>query len=163
MFNQDRHFLARVRLLREGEFGLPWMPALVIGVSDPTTAKGDFEYTSWEDVNGIDNGFFNRNYIVLSKHFNTSLGEIGVHVGYLFNKREDYPLNAPCVGVNWHPVWFQGRGFFDGLNLVAEYDARTLNIGFIASLLNDHFEAMFELQNFQWVNLGVRYRFALKR
>ena len=28
--NQDRHFTGRVMLLRENEFGLNWMPALVV-------------------------------------------------------------------------------------------------------------------------------------
>lgn len=35
--NQDRHFAARVQLLKEGEFGIDWIPSVVFGMSDPYT------------------------------------------------------------------------------------------------------------------------------
>lgn len=95
MRNQDRHFVGRVCLLKEGEFGLNWMPALVVGVSDPTTGSGDAEYISIDDVSGTGNGYFNRNFIVLSKHFTTTFGRIGAHMGYQFNSRKDYSINGP--------------------------------------------------------------------
>ena len=161
MFNQDRHFTGRVMLLREGEFGIDWIPSLVVGVSDPTTgSSGDYADLS---VSGSGNGFFNRNFIVLSKHFQTSWGEVGTHAGYQFNRRKDYPINAPCAGVNWRPVWLHQRGILDDLNLIAEFDSRTVNLGFIASIWDNRFEAMFELQNFQWVNFGLRFKHRLKK
>lgn len=40
MINQDLHFTGRVMLPRENEFGLKWMLALVVGVSDTITGKG---------------------------------------------------------------------------------------------------------------------------
>lgn len=161
MINQDRHFTGRVMLLRENEFGLPWMPALVVGVSDPTTGSGG-DYID-QKVEGDGNGYFNRNFVVLTKHFQTPWGEVGAHAGYQFNRRTDYPINAPCVGVNWKPVWLQDQGIFDGLNCIAEFDSRTVNLGFIASVWDNRFEAMFELQNFQWVNFGLRYKLRLKK
>lgn len=163
MRNQDRHFVGRVCLLREGEFGQNWIPALVIGVSDPVTGSGGGEYIG-SDVDGsVGNGYFNRNYVVLSKHFSTSWGMVGVHAGYQMNRRKDYAINSPCAGVNWQPVWLKQKGILDYLDIIAEYDSRTVNLGFIASVWDNRFEAMFELQNFQWINFGLRYKLRIKR
>lgn len=162
MVNQDRHFTGRVMLLRENEFGLKWMPALVVGVSDPTTGSGGGEYTSG-DVTGTGNGYFNRNFVVLTKHFQTPWGPIGAHAGYQFNRRTDYPINAPCAGVDWSPVWIQNKGILDNVKVILEYDSRTVNMGFIASIWDNRFEAMFELQNFQWINFGLRFKVRLKK
>lgn len=161
MRNQDRHFTGRVQLLREGD-GFDWMPALVFGMSDPTTGSTNSEYTD-ADVSGTGNGYFNREFFVLTKHFRTSWGEVGAHAGYQFNRRSDYSINAPCVGVNWKPMWLQDKGIFDSLNCIAEFDSRTLNLGFIASVWDNRFEAMFELQNFQWINFGLRYKLRIKK
>ena len=45
MINQDRHFNAKVLLLRVSDFGIQWLPALAIGVSDPTTGAGSRDYS----------------------------------------------------------------------------------------------------------------------
>lgn len=162
MINQDRHFTGRVLLLREGD-GFDWMPALVFGISDPTTGSGDSEYLSPGDIEGAGNGYFNRKFFVLTKHFQTIWGEIGVHAGYQFNRRTDYSINAPCAGVNWRPVWLQDKSLLDNLDIVLEYDSRTVDMGLIASVWDNRFEAMFELQNFQWINFGLRYKLRLKK
>lgn len=161
MRNQDRHFTGRVRLLKEGEFGLNWMPSLVVGASDPTTGSTNYEYTS-ADVSGTGNGYFNRWFAVMTKHFDTPWGQIGAHAGYQKNRRLDYAINGPCAGVDWTPVWIQNKGVLDNLKVILEYDSRTVNMGFIASIWENRFEAMFELQNFQWVNFGLRYKLRLK-
>ena len=164
MVNQDRHFTGRVCLLREGDFGANWVPALVIGASDPFSGGGDEGgYLNPDHVSGSGNGFFSRYFAVMSKHFSTSWGMLGAHVGYQFNRRTDYYINAPCAGVNWQPVWLQDRGLLNRFDVIAEYDSRTVNIGLIASIWDNRFEAMFELQNFQWVNFGVRYKLRLKK
>lgn len=162
MRNQDRHFIGRICLLREGEFRLRWMPALVVGVSDPITGSGG-DYTDLDSVTTAGNGYFNRNFVVLTKHFQTPWGELGVHAGYQYNQRKDYPINGPCAGVDWTPVWIQNKGVLDNLKVILEYDSRTVNMGFIASIWDNRFEAMFELQNFQWVNFGLRYKLRLKK
>ncbi len=161
MRNQDRHFVGRVCLLREGEFGRSWIPSLVIGISDPTTGSGG-DYSNMS-VDGTGNGYFNRNYVAISKHFSTPWGVVGAHAGYQFNRRKDYPINAPCAGINWEPVWLQHKGILDSLSVIAEYDSRTVNFGMIASIWQNRFEAMFELQNFRWINFGLRYKLRLKR
>ena len=164
MINQDRHFVGRVMLLREGELGNNWVPSLVVGVSDPTTGSGGGEYISGTGrVEGSTNGYFNRYYVVFTKHFDTSWGLIGTHAGYQFNRRSDYPINRPCVGVDWTPVWIQNKGIFDNVKFILEYDSRTVNMGLLASIWDNHFEAMLELQDFQWVNFGLRYRLKLKK
>lgn len=163
MINQDRHFTGRIRLLKEGEFGLIWMPALVVGVCDPVTGSGGGEYIGSKTDGSMGNGYFNRNFIVLTKHFQTPWGKVGAHVGYQFNHRTDYPINSPCAGINWTPIWLQHHGILDVVNLIAEYDSRTVNMGFIASIWQNRFEAMFELQNFQWINFGLRFKVRIRK
>lgn len=143
--NQDRHFVGRICLLKEGEFGINWIPALVIGVSDPVTGSGSGEYIG-SKVDGSDrNGYFNRNYAMLTKHFQTPWGTIGAHAGFQFNVRIDKPINGPCAGVDWTPVWIQKMGILDNVKVILEYDCRTVNMGFIASIWDNRFEAMIEL------------------
>lgn len=99
LVNQDRHFAAKVLLLKEGEFGKSWIPALAIGVSDPVTGSGGGEYIG-SDVSGGGNGYFNRMYIVATKHFTSSWGEVGATLGYQYNLRKDPHYNAPLCRRN---------------------------------------------------------------
>lgn len=161
MFNQDRHFSARALLLRENEFGLSWMPAMAVGISDPVTGVGG-DYLNG-NVNSTGNGYFNRAFVVFTKHFQTPWGALGVHAGYQYSVRSDYRINAPCAGVNWRPAWLLEKGVLDGVDLIAEFDSRTLNVGAIASVWDNRFEAMVELQNFQWLNFGMRYKLKIKK
>lgn len=161
MFNQDRHFYGRVQVLKEGEFGLEWMPAMVVGLSDPTTGSSSEGYVDM-NVEGTGNGYFNRLYIALSKHLDTPWGEVGAHLAYQYNRRTDYPLNGPAGGIEWKPKWLCDRWLLDDVNFIAEYDSRTFNMGFIASIWDNRFEAMFELQNMRWINFGLRYKLRLK-
>ena len=161
LFNQDRHFYGRIQLLKEGQFGWKWMPSIVVGWSDPATGSSSGGYSDF-DTSGSGNGYFSRMYAVATKHFNTGWGEVGVHLGYQYNDRSDYRINAPCGGVNWKPRWLCDVWLIDNINFVAEYDSRTFNTGFIASIWNNHFEAMFELQNLRWINFGLRYKLRLR-
>ena len=149
--NQDRHLSGKVLLLRDGEFGLSWMPNFAVGVSD--FDQGMFKMRKV-------NGYFTRLYAVASKSFNTNWGLVSGHLGYQWNPRTDYPINAPCAGVDWRPLWVQSKWL--SLDLIAEYDSRSFNIGFIASLWDDHIEAMFDLQALKWVSFGVRFKMHLK-
>lgn len=158
MFNQDRHFSAKLQLLREGDFGKSWVPSLAVGFADPFTTVLNDEKDYSMDSQG--NGSFNRYYIVATKHFQTSVGEIAGSLGYQYNVRRNPHYNAPCAAVSWRPVWLRNR-WFDP-KFVFEYDARTPNIGFIADIWDDRFEAMFCLQNFQWVSFGLRFKLRLK-
>ncbi len=148
--NQDRHLAARLRLLKEGQW---WkhMPAVVVGVNDPTTqAQGDGYY--YDGVKESGNGYFNRWYAAMTKHFGTPYGELGVHVAYLYNKRTDYALNGPAFGINFRP------NIHENLNLIAEYDAKTFNIGATYSLWAEHLNFVLELQKCRYISAGFVYK-----
>lgn len=147
--NQDRHFAARLQLVKEGEW---WkhMPSIVVGGNDPTTGGG-IDYIDM-GVSGSSNGYFNRWYIAMTKHFNVLWGELGVHAAYLYNKRSDYPLNGPALGVNFRPNCHKN------LNLIAEYDAKTINVGATYALWADHFNFLIELQDGKYVSAGLVYK-----
>ena len=147
--NQDRHFAARFQVFKEGEW---WkhMPAVVLGVNDPTTG-GTKNYIDM-GVEGDGNGYFNRMYLAMTKHFDVRVGELGVHAAWLYNRRTDYPLNGPAVGVNFKPA------FHKELNLIAEYDSKTVNVGFTYSMWSDHFNLLFELQDGKYVSAGLVYK-----
>lgn len=169
MFNQDRHFAARFQLLREGEFGYKWLPAVLVGVSDPFTGSTDYEYIG-SDVSGSGNGYFNRYYIAMTRHFETGWGRVGAHLAYQYNRRSDYPLNGPCAGVDWQVKWLSVGSVLDSVRLIAEYDSRTINAGLVASFWENRFEAMVEWQNVggmvhkfgTGLNFGLRYKLRLK-
>ncbi|WP_455673668.1 YjbH domain-containing protein [Phocaeicola sp.] len=148
--NQDRHFAARLQVVKEGEWW-QYMPSVVVGVSDPTTGEGSTDYSNMA-VDGDGNGYFNRWYIALTKHINTQAGEFGIHAAYLYNKRTDYPLNGPAFGLNFRPA------FHKELNVIAEYDAKTINIGATYSLWSDHFNLLFELQQCKYISAGLVYK-----
>lgn len=152
--NQDRHFAGKIQLIKEGEW---WkhMPAITIGVSDPTTGSQSDGYY-YGGVSGSGNGFFNRWFLAMTKHFNIPYGELGVHVTYLYNKRTDYPLNGPGFGINFRPHLHKN------LNLIAEYDAKTFNIGATYALWADHFNLLVELQEGKYISAGLVYKVNLK-
>ena len=152
--NQDRHFAVRLQLIKEQEWW-EYTPSIVVGVNDPTTSA----YANFSDmaVSGNGNGFFNRWYIAMTKHFQLKgMGELGVHAAYLYNKRTDYPLNGPAFGLNFRP------NFHKNLNLIAEYDAKTINVGATYSLWADHFNFLFELQEGKYISAGLVYKVNLK-
>lgn len=156
--NQDRHFYAKFQLVKENEFGWKWVPAIAVGVSDPITGAGDIDYLNMT-VSETANGYFNRFYAVATKHFNTPLGEFGVHAGYQHSVRIDRPVKGVCGGVNWRPKWLQSE--MASLNLIGEYDSRTWNAGMVFTFYKNHFDLMFMLQNMQWVSWGFRYKIVL--
>jgi len=152
--NQDRHFAGKIQLVKEGEW---WehMPAIAIGVSDPTTGGAAGDYSDM-NVTGSGNGFFNRWFAAVTKHFQIPYGELGVHATYLYNKRTDYPLNGLGWGINFRP------DFHKNLNVIIEHDTKTLNVGAIYSLWADHFNFLFELQKGKYISCGLVYKVNLK-
>lgn len=157
MKNQDRHFAAKVLLLKEGEIW-GWTPSIAVGISDPVSSnRGNYEESATAG-----SGYFNRFYVAVTKHFHTQWGEVSGTIGYQYNKNvpKFYHYNAPCAAVTWRPVWLRNR-WFDP-KFILEYDARTPNFGFIADIWDSRFQAMFELQNFRWVSFGLRFKLRLK-
>lgn len=159
LFNQDRHFCAKVLILRENEFGIPWMPSLAIGTSDPLTAGNGGARDYFDDSDIINNNYFNRYYLIATKHFNSRIGAIGGHLGYQYSRDQAY--KGVCAAIDWMPIWLQKENVVRS-KLIAEFDGRTFNVGAIVSLWRDHFDAMIELQAMKWVTAGIRYKLVLK-
>lgn len=160
--NQDRHFLARLQVLRENEFGLRWMPGVVLGVSDPVTGSGRGEYIG-SNVSETSNGFFNRYYAALSKHFDTSWGVIGAHLALQYTSRRDFLASGACVGVTWNPSWLNSPDLFlSSFRVIAEYDSKYFNIGCVSSVWRDHFEGWLCLEGVRWINAGIKYKVVIR-
>ena len=148
--NQDRYFSFRLRLLEEGQFW-KYMPAVVVGASDPYTESGDGQISSTEG-----NGYFCRFYVAATKFIPVGKKEqIGVHLSWLFNHRKDYPLNDPAVGLTWNP------SFHPQLRVIAEYDAKDVAVG-ATYLLFNHLHAQVELQKMKYFTGGLTYKIYLK-
>lgn len=155
--NQDRHFAAKFQLLKEREFDKEWMPSVAVGFSDYLTGSGNDYFD--DNVGATGNGYFNRAYVVTSKHFDTGWGQIGAHIGYQYTRRRDFSATGPIAAVDWGPIWIQNRWF--NPRLIIEYDAKDLNVGLISYIWDDHFEAMFALEGCRWINFGLRYNLHL--
>lgn len=153
--NQDRQFSGRLRVIKEGQFS-KYMPAIVLGGNDVLTRdwkqEGD---KGFADPSDQGNGHWNRWYIAATKHLDL-LGDFGIHVAYVYNKRIDYHLNGPALGINWKPQ------ILPNLNLMTEYDSRTLNCGLGYTLWKDHINVVTELNDLKEMSLGVYLRFYLK-
>ena len=133
--NQDRQFSARLRVWKEG-WWKEWTPQIVVGANDPSTNdvlgdpnKDDYGFTG---TSSVGNGHWNRYYIVATKHFGVkNVGELGMHFGYVYNKRLDYHRNGPVAGVNFQftlPATSFWMKVVNGLNVIAEYDSYSVSI-----------------------------------
>lgn len=98
--NQDRNFSARLRLWKEG-WWQPWTPQIVIG-------SNDVLHNSWEKGSKLNmsqsatNGFYSRYYLTVTKHILlNNIGNLGIHLAYLYNKRIKYKLNGISLGGNF--------------------------------------------------------------
>lgn len=160
MFNQDRHFAARVAISKDGEWGQKWLPAIAIGISDPVTGTGG-DYIG-DNVGATGNGFFNRAYIVASKSFDSRYGTVGAHLGYQYSCRKDGMPTGPQAAITWNPVWLNTpEWFMNNFGATLEYDARYVNFGINASIWKDRFEFMAMLLNMRYPMVGARFKLAL--
>lgn len=95
--NQDRHFAVRLRLWKES-WWKPWTPQVVLGTNDPGMSSHSNGFGS-ASVTG--NDYWNRYYLAMSKHFSwKKVADIGVHVAYLYNRRELNHYNGLVIGAN---------------------------------------------------------------
>lgn len=146
--NQDRYFSFRLRALEEGQFW-KYMPAVVLGTSDPYTETGD-QISSTEG-----NGYFCRFYVAATKHIAVGSEEIGVHLAYLYNRRKDQHLNGLGGGISYNP------SFHPQLRLIAEYDNRDIAVG-ATYLLLKHIHLQFEMQQMKYFSGGLTFLIHLK-
>lgn len=158
--NQDRHFAARVALTKEGEWGIDWLPAIAIGTSDPVTGTGgDYAHGN---IDGEGNGYFNRYYLVAMKSFETPWGPAAGHLGYQHSMRTDGMPKGLIAAVSWYPVWLnRADSFVTSSRVIAEYDARYVNLGMTAAVWDDHIELMAMLLGMQYPMFGARFKFSL--
>ena len=159
--NQDRNFSGRLRLWKEG-WWKEWTPQIVVGVNDFTTGTGG-DYVNM-GVDGDGNGYFNRYYIAVTKHLSW-YGEWGIHAAYVTNKRNKDKLNGVAVGVDYQFA-LKGEEFWqkavNGLNLMAEYDSKFVNIGARYALWKDHINVITELRECKYPSVGVYFKVHLK-
>lgn len=147
--NQDRSFHVRFRLWKEGWWKW-WTPQIVIGSNDligdswnggsitnPTTYKG--------------NGFLNRYYLAITKHFNlTNCGILGTHLSWIHNERTEYRLNGLCIGTNFRfnlkddNSW---NSVINGLNLMLE--------AYPANGQGMYYKAQLDGKNYQTYDRGI--------
>ena len=141
--NRDRQFSGRLRLWKEGW----WKESILRLCAERANNPGTNDRTSEKDygigMTGSEsgNGHWQR-YLAVTKHLSIrNTGELGIHLAYVYNKRTDYHLNGPAIGANFR---FQLLGnqplmkAVNKLNLMAEYDARTMNIGAEYSFWKDY-------------------------
>lgn len=148
--NQDRYFSLRIRALEEGQFW-KYMPAVVFGTSDPYVFSSE-NIGSKGDVNG----YFSRFYVAATKHVSIGSEEIGVHLAYLYNMRDnDYPLNGPAFGLSYNP------SFLPQVSVIAEYDSKDFAVGAMVLLFN-HLHMQFEMQRMERFTGGLAYKIYLK-
>ena len=148
--NQDRYFSARLRVLKEGQFW-KYMPAVVLGTSDPFTSSGGGQVGTTEG-----NGYYSRFYIAASKHIPVvGKEEIGVHLSYLYNNRKEYKLNGFALGVTYNP------SFHPQLRVIAEYDSKDFALG-ATYLLFKHLHVQVEMQRMKYFSGGLTYKIHLK-
>jgi hypothetical protein len=153
--NQDRQFSGRLRVIKEGQFW-KYMPAIVLGGNDVLTRDWQQEGDKgFADPSDQGNGHWNRWYIAATKHLDV-YGDLGIHTAYVYNRRIDYHLNGPALGVNWKPQ------IHSHLNLMAEYDSRTVNCGLGYTFWKDHINVVTELNDFKYLSAGIYFKIHLK-
>lgn len=121
--NQDRNFHIRFRIWKEGWWKW-WTPQIVIGGNDALNNSWA-EGSRWKPISSNANGFNNRYYIAVTKHFKfNDIGELGAHLTWVYNERKEYKLNGLCIGTNFRFNLKEDEVFWkkaiNGLNLIAE-------------------------------------------
>lgn len=141
--NQDRSFYARIRLWKEG-WWKKWTPQVVLGLDDPSSHShyGGGNITIGDGA--MADNHFTRYYLALTKHlFYVGWGQFGVHAAWIMNYGKGSYTNSghmvnperynrPSIGINYrlglNDVNLLTK-LANGVNLMAEYDARTINVG----------------------------------
>jgi hypothetical protein len=161
--NQDRSFYFRLRAWKEG-WWKSWTPQIVIGADDPGTHD---EYgggsISSRDMNGS-NCFFSRYYIAATKHFDfKGVGQLGAHLSFVIDRPATWEYHdRPALGFNFQMgIPDEGRWYLkalNGFNWMAEYDARTVNVGAGYTFWKDHVNLIAELNDGKYFSGGVQFK-----
>ena len=165
--NQDRAFNARLRLWKEG-WWKPWTPQIVLGLDDPTSHESYGGGAIKFDEDGMQNNHFTRYYLAATKHFSfDGVGTLGVHAAYVDYRACWFPhYRRPAAGVNFKfnllPEENLALKALNGLDLMVEYDARTVNIGAHYQLWKDHINLIAELNDGKYFSGGIYFKIHLK-
>ena len=165
--NQDRQFSVRLRLWKEG-WWKEWTPQIVLGANDPSTGDKTPEKDYGYGMTGsVGNGHWQRYYLAVTKHLSiNNIGELGIHLAYVYNKRIDYHLKGPAIGINFRFQLTDNQSFLikavNKLNLMAEYDNRTINIGTEYSFWKDYINAVIEFNSCRYFSGGLVFKVHLK-
>ena len=161
MKNQDRNFSGRLRLWKEG-WWKEWTPQIVIGGND--VLHGSSEGGDIGTVESSGNTFYQRYYVATTKHI-SCYGKWGIHAAYVYSKRYGHKFNGLAFGVDYQ---FALKGeepwqkAVNGLNLMAEYDSKFVNIGAKYALWKDHINIITELRECKYPSVGVYFKVHLK-
>lgn len=163
--NQDRNFSMRLRLWKEG-WWKTWTPQIVFGANDP----GSFDNSGGGSINfsqdiGTHN-YFNRFFLTTTKHlYFQNIGELGIHAAYIYSRATGLKYEGLAVGANLrinlseNSLWSKA---INGINLMAEYDARTINIGFNYAVWKEHINLIVELNKCKYPSFGIYIKTRLK-
>ena len=113
------------------------------------------------------NNYATRYYLAVTKHLDVqNIGEWGIHAAFVYgNAKGIEHYKRPSFGTNFR---FQLLGdqplikVVNNLNLMAEYDARTVNIGAHYQLWKDHINLIAELNNGKYFSGGIYFKIHLK-
>lgn len=176
--NQDRSFHVKFRLWKEGDWK-PWMPQIAIGANDPIThtSYGGGSISTGTGEKGTNN-YLTRWYVAAAKHFDFGqYGLIGVHGAWVWDKsKSKYAhYSRPAFGIQYSfqlkgdDLWHRAA---NGLSLLAEYDARTINVGvwydFPAFLKTQNgnealtFHSYAEMNQCKYLTTGILFKIHLK-
>lgn len=164
--NQDRNFALRLRVWKEG-WWKDWTPQIVVGANDAVhdswTRGNKFSMTSQRA-----NGFMNRWYLAVSKHFGWKYAGIwGFHATYMKNKRIEYPLNGLALGVNFKFDFGDNLNFYkylNGLNLMLEaYPANGRGAFYkFEEKITEEYDRGLSLGKYD-INVGAEYEICLSK
>lgn len=163
--NQDRNFSARLRLWKES-WWKTWTPQIVLGTNDPASADNNGGGNLNFDQDMGTHNYFNRFYLVATKHVDIKkIGTVGVHAAYIVSRATGCEYEGPAIGVNFQfalPATTFANKALNGLNLMAEYDSRTVNMGLGYAIWKDHINFIGELNDFKYLSAGVCFKVHLK-
>ena len=181
--NQDRSFHFRLRAWKEG-WWKTWTPQVVIGANDIIGDSWNGGSLSKPSDLNYDNGFLNRYYLAVTKHFEFSdLGTLGVHLSWIYCERFDNKLNDPAVGANFCFKLKEDGSLINkavnNINLMAEIvpgytDVREdltfnpdgakfqINIGMEYSFWKDYINAVIEFNRCRYFSAGFIFKIHLK-
>lgn len=164
--NQDRAFNVRFRLWKE-RWWKDWTPQIVLGADDPATHSN---HGGGDIVPGNDSGsnnYFTRFYLAATKHFAfRNIGNMGIHAAFIYGNAMGIPhYKRPACGLNFNFQFPESSIVYkalNGLNLMVEYDARTVNVGFNYAIWKDYINLITELNDGKYFSAGIYFKIHLK-